>query len=147
MKWFLAFLLTNVVTFTYAAVVLYLHFSRLKFSKDVDTSGISFLQSWLTLLRVDVLVGSLFLFVSLCNALVTSFLLYHSYLVFSGVTTNETLKFEDIRQAIKDGELNLYQRSKRRFYLDVAGKPDPVSWQKLENVYDQGWELNFKKIL
>lgn len=150
MKWFLAFLGSNVITFTYASIVLFLHFVHIRDSQSTAvsrTAQISFIQAWLVLLRSDVLVGSLFLFVCICDLLVFSFLCYHSYLVFSGVTTNETLKFEDVRVAIATGDLELYSHGKDRFCLDVAGKSGSIPWSQLENVYDEGWIKNFQKTI
>lgn len=147
MKWFLAFLASNVVTFTYATIILYAHFRKLLQNVKEDDAATTFLQLWLSLLRTDVLVGSLFLFAGMCDILVTFFLVYHSYLVFSGVTTNETLKFEDIKQAIEARELDLYQRGPDQFYLDLAGKPGRVTWKELENIYDKGWKNNLRSIL
>lgn len=157
MKWFLAFLLANVVTFTYATITFYLLFAESKrqyqsqfydfpIPEDKPIVRLTGVQLWMYLLRRDVSVGSLFLFVTICDLLVTAFLLYHSYLVFSGVTTNETLKFEDIRLAIQDGQVDLYSSGDGRFYLDVAGKNNPVGWNQLENVYDQGWRKNLSNV-
>ncbi|CCG83078.1 DHHC zinc finger domain protein [Taphrina deformans PYCC 5710] len=152
MKWFLAFLSSNSITFTYASVVLYTHFEcllsqyktgALTLDSQHDASRVAV---WMALLRQDVLVGSLFLFVMLCDLMVSAFLIYHSYLVFSGVTTNETLKFEDIRQAIDAREIDLYSDGGGRFHIDIADQPDAVAFNLLENVYDEGWRTNFRRM-
>lgn len=153
MKWFLAFLCTNIITFTYASIVLFSHFRSLMImyqdgssSLDLDNNA-SRAAVCLALLRVDVLVGALFLFVMLCDLMVTAFLMYHSYLIFSGVTTNETLKFEDIREAIAAREIDLYSDGNGRFHINVADKSDAVAFNELENVYDEGWRTNVRKII
>lgn len=152
MKWFLAFLATNVITFTYASFTLFLLLRQVKI-RHVASSHTSHgtqergIQLWLTVLRKDVLVGSLFLFVALCNVLVVAFLLYHSYLVLSGVTTNETLKFEDIRVAIDAGEVTVYASTDSEgFYLDRPGKGQAVPLKDIDNVYDKGWKQNFVNV-
>ena len=147
MKWFLSFLLTNTITFSYATMTLSTIYLALRQEYLADSrSELSGIHLWLYLMRLDVLKGALFLFVALCNAMVSAFLLYHLYLVFSGVTTNETLKFEDIREAIRSGELAIYSRKDGKFILDLAGKPDEVPWNKLENVYDLDWKQNLTAI-
>lgn len=148
MKWFLGFLLANTVTFTYASITLHQHFLTLRSTvQSAQYGGGGGIHLWLYLFRIDVFLGALFLFVVLCDAMVTAFLVYHAYLVFSGVTTNETLKFADVKEAIHAGEVSLYADGQGKFVLGIAGGPDPIPWTDLENVYDCGWKTNFARVL
>ncbi len=141
MCYFLSFLCANSITFSYASATLFLFFKALRSDCTHDRTSTSSVQLWLIALRKLPWLGALFLFVSICNLLVSSFLIYHLYLVFCGLTTNESLKFEDIRYAINAGEMCLYNRGDR-FVLDHPGKGTEIGWNELENVYDKGWKRN-----
>ena len=145
MKWFLAFLLANVVTFTYATVTLYNVLSELRQTLMQRVLILTGLTAWTAAIKVDVWVGSLFVFAAICDVLVFSFLVYHAYLVFSGVTTNETLKFDDVKSALETNELAIY-RSASGYVLAVNNSTDSVALRDISNVYDKGWYQNFKHV-
>ena len=136
MKWFLAFLSTNCITFTYATLTLF-------FRLQPDQSSV---ENWLRSLRSDVWTGSLFLFVGMCDILVSAFLVYHVYLVYSGLTTNESLKFDDVRQCIQSGELAIYQRGSG-YMLEQKQGEKGLNLADIDNIYDFGLVGNFRALL
>lgn len=157
MKWFLAFLLSNVITFTYATVTLYRVLSSERVSlldhiASAKPGSLTHLktgqiQTWLQVLRLDVSVGSLFLFAAICDILVASFSLYHCYLVFSGVTTNESLKLEDVKSAIASGSLAIHRDAHGKHFLGKSDRPGAVSLEEAVNIYDRGWRQNLMDVL
>lgn len=138
MKWFLAFLVANMITFTYASMTLFTRLSRL--------SNMTFIERWLSSLREDAWVGALFIFASICDILVMAFLLYHCYLIFCGVTTNESLKFADVQAAIDSGDLRIYKRN-TGYKLEHASTEDGTALADIGNIYDRGWYQNLRDLL
>jgi palmitoyltransferase len=144
MRYFFAFLVCNIITFSYASLTM---LSRMRTQRRLSYRPLSILAT----LRLDPWVGSLALFASICDLLVIAFLVYHLYLIWSGLTTNETLKFEDIRGALDAGDLALIVHG-RQARLVRAGSSDATSGrhvklQDMENIYDAGWYNNLMAIL
>ncbi|ORY87127.1 DHHC palmitoyltransferase-domain-containing protein [Protomyces lactucae-debilis] len=142
MRFFLVFLISNIITFSYAFIVLV---QILLAKREVAKASLSVLAT----LRLDPALGSLALFSGICNLLVFVFLFYHLYLVWSGVTTNETLKFEDVRNALHDGEIALVVRERQAMLVkrEVVRKNEEITLRQLNNVYDAGWLANLSSVL
>lgn len=117
-------------------------------------------------------IGALWLFTIFCSILSVAFTLYQAYLVFSGTTTNETVKWQDIAYAIKHRDLLIYDglnddevdknsryyqhssgaRKQQIIFRDTEGNfSDPRSpfarpingLAEVDNIYDLGWKRNF----
>lgn len=52
---------------------------------------------------MDVRVGAVFLLMSMTAPLALAFLVYHTYLIWAGMTTNESAKWSDWKEDIADG--------------------------------------------
>lgn len=66
---------------------------------DWGTSATVF---WIVLVEKTEL-GAVFLLSTMCGFLAAAFTLYHTYLIWAGTTTNETSKWGDWKEDIKDG--------------------------------------------
>ncbi|KAK2811234.1 hypothetical protein FQN50_002331 [Emmonsiellopsis sp. PD_5] len=70
-------------------------------SKGIDWA--MYLQFWGLAITDDIFVGSIFLMALLTTPLPSAMFLYHVYLIWSGMTTNESSKWADWRDDIVDG--------------------------------------------
>jgi hypothetical protein len=61
------------------------------------------IDCWSWVLSVDVRVGAVTLLAALTAPMGWGFLAYHLYLLWAGTTTNETIKWSDVRADIRDG--------------------------------------------
>lgn len=89
--------------------------------KRVDLTGLWFLARWYRIITLEENkpTGCLFLLCILVFVLVLAFLIEHVRYVYLGMTTNETLKWEDIEYSITDGTLFYYAKTKQSESLDV----------------------------
>ena len=101
------------------------------------------------------LLLALGIFAALACSIVGSFLLYHLYLVWQGMTTNESFKWDDLKDTIKrDGKVQV-GRTREDAQLEakylIKGKPvterEVTNASELKNVYRRGgflaglWEV------
>jgi hypothetical protein len=63
----------------------------------------TFLQFWALAIADDIRIGAVFLLVMMTAPLALGFFSYHLYLVWAGMTTNETAKWDDWKEDIADG--------------------------------------------
>lgn len=81
-------------------------------------SWTTFLNIWFVVLAKDVRIGVVFLLVLMTAPLAIAFLVYHTYLVWAGMTTNESGKWSELKEDVADG---LVFRSTKR---DIHGEAD-----------------------
>lgn len=88
--------------------------------KRVDLTGLWFLARWYRIITLEENkpTGCLFLLCILVFVLVLAFLIEHVRYVYLGMTTNETLKWEDVEYSIKDGTLFYYAKKPPSGSLD-----------------------------
>jgi hypothetical protein len=105
---FLAFLLSTDLLLAVGTILSYGILNTMFERNGIDTSGLlGGWREWAAFIGVAVLeevyVGAVFLLCILCGILSFTFTTYHLYLVWAGTTTNETTKWADWRDDIKDG--------------------------------------------
>jgi len=107
------------------------------------------------------LIGMLHLICILIDCVICGFLLHHLYLIFRGYTTNEILKWKDVKDALQYNEivvLNTPWRNSR--IIDVASMDQEQledvirmsggackSLREVHNLYDRGWWVNFSSLV
>ncbi|KAJ5899451.1 hypothetical protein N7495_004195 [Penicillium taxi] len=94
------------------------------------------LQAWATYIAIwgdvissDPKIGSVTLLMLMTAPLAVAFLSYHTYLVWAGMTTNESAKWSDLKEDIFDGfvyKANRYQIDGPPPYFDLSDRPWPV---------------------
>lgn len=105
-RWFLLFLVT---TNFYLTLGTYLSWAAI--CRVAVNEGLSMVNlDWRTKVTIFGIVlvdqtylGAVFLLSSMCGILSYAFTGYHAYLVWAGTTTNETAKWADWKEDIKDG--------------------------------------------
>lgn len=107
-------------------------------SKGINWS--EYLDSWLWALTRDVRIGGVGLLAVLTAPLVWGFFLYHIYLIWAGMTTNESAKWADWRDDIADG---LVFRSDRR--ENITGPATNLSEDMTEPRV--GWPISSNQLL
>lgn len=80
-------------------------------------------------------IGAVFLLMLMTAPLAISFLAYHTYLIWAGVTTNESAKWSDWKDDVEDG---FVFKTKRSLIFD---RPLPM------DLYDQLWPVHTDQIL
>ncbi|RHZ48834.1 hypothetical protein Glove_541g22 [Diversispora epigaea] len=73
-------------------------------------SKVSYHQMALLLIHHESFLGILGIFIVLVGIVISVFLGYQFYLIFSGFTSNESLKWSDVEELIMDEELWVYDR-------------------------------------
>lgn len=107
-------------------------------SKGINWS--EYLDGWLWALTRDVRIGGVGLLAVLTAPLVWGFFLYHIYLIWAGMTTNESAKWADWRDDIADG---LVFRSDRR--ENITGPATNLSEDMTEPRV--GWPISSNQLL
>ncbi|KAM5471615.1 palmitoyltransferase swf1 [Microsporum ferrugineum] len=102
-----------------------------------------FLDLWLMALTDNLQIGAITLLSLLCAPLSSVMLLYHIYLIWSGMTTNESSKWGEWRDDIADGFAYIAQAKEVRPQLqDVSGvRDEDFTWPKRSDrtlVYTNG---------
>jgi len=112
----------------------------------------------------EVYVGAVFLLCVLCSLLGSTFTVYHLYLIWAGTTTNETGKWADWREDIRDGMIfradkdpDVNDDGQTNLYRVEGGRtedlPRGMLWTRVEglheitNAYDQGGWANFWDVI
>lgn len=82
-------------------------------------SWTTFINYWALAVADDIRIGAIFLLAAMTAPLAFGFLTYHIYLVWAGMTTNETAKWDDWKEDIAYGVIYKAKRS------EVYKKPKP----------------------
>lgn len=102
--------------------------------------------------------GALFLLCFLCDLLILGFLVHHLYLIYAGMTTNESAKWSDVADAIRNGEVFIFHLDEGPKVIGInpdgtSSEPIPralrhrvESLSEITNIYDHGAWQNFKDI-
>jgi hypothetical protein len=168
MRWFLAFLLaTNILL----VCGMYLSFGILTtvITRARINPTVLPWRGWMKVYGLAVLqevyIGAVFLICVLCGLLAAAFTGYHAYLIWAGTTTNETVKWSEWKDDIKDGLVFVADeedgtgkfRRQRIFRLEedegTEVLPRDTVWRRMEslaeieNVYDRGGWRNFLDII
>jgi len=87
-----------------------------------------YLQFWALAIAEDLRIGGVFLLAMLTTPLPSTFFLYHLYLIWSGMTTNESAKWADWRDDINDGLV--FKAKRTQIYgKPLGGNAEPdISW-------------------
>lgn len=84
-------------------------------------SWTTFLDIWSVVIATDPSVGVTFLLALMTAPLAMAFLVYHTYLVWTGMTTNESSKWSEVKEDVSDGLL--FKSTRSEIYGDSA-QPD-----------------------
>ncbi|OLL26897.1 Palmitoyltransferase swf1 [Neolecta irregularis DAH-3] len=117
-------------------------------------------------------LGALLILTGLLQLVVVGFLIFQLYLIYSGTTTNESMKWDDVKEAIKYKEIMIFEggpeeayafprediildlRQRRVVAIDEHGRASeqiPIGSsgrlvkhiRELVNIYDRGWKNNY----
>ncbi|KAJ5650632.1 uncharacterized protein N7484_004355 [Penicillium longicatenatum] len=84
---------------------------------------------WALVITADYKIGTVTLLMLMTAPLAAAFLIYHSYLVWAGTTTNESAKWSDLKDDVEDGFVFKAKRSQIENappYTDFGDEPWPV---------------------
>ncbi|OJJ45482.1 hypothetical protein ASPZODRAFT_153132 [Penicilliopsis zonata CBS 506.65] len=76
----------------------------------------TFFNIWALAIAADIRIGFVYLLAVMCIPLALAFLAYHTYLVWAGMTTNESAKWDDLKDDIADG--CVFRSTKKEIYGD-----------------------------
>jgi palmitoyltransferase len=62
-----------------------------------------FLNIWTAVISTDLRIGGVTLLMSMTAPLAMAFLVYHTYLIWAGMTTNESAKWSEWKEDVADG--------------------------------------------
>lgn len=88
-----------------------------------------YFQIWSLVITADSKIGTVTLLMLMTAPLAVAFLVYHTYLIWAGTTTNETSKWSDLKEDVEDGFVYKSNRSQIHNappYLDLNDRPWPV---------------------
>lgn len=95
----------------------------------------AWVNTWGIVIGADPKIGAVFLLMLMTAPLAISFLAYHTYLIWAGVTTNESAKWSDWKDDVEDG---IVFKTKRSLIFD---SPLPM------DLHDQLWPVHTDQIL
>ncbi|PYH45094.1 uncharacterized protein BP01DRAFT_296992 [Aspergillus saccharolyticus JOP 1030-1] len=75
---------------------------------------ITFFNIWAVVIAADVRIGATTLLMTMTAPLAGAFLVYHTYLIWAGMTTNESAKWSDWKEDVADGYV--YKSTKGEIY-------------------------------
>ncbi|KAJ5525534.1 hypothetical protein N7494_012184 [Penicillium frequentans] len=84
---------------------------------------------WALVITADYKIGTVTLLMLMTAPLAAAFLIYHSYLVWAGTTTNESAKWSDLKDDVEDGFVFKAKRTQIENappYTDFGDEPWPV---------------------
>ena len=92
-------------------------------------------HAWAWAISVDWQIGAVTLLCALCIPLAAGFLVYHVYLVWAGMTTNESSKWTDWKEDIADdvvfrAEMKTLRDTYTPLPEDVEPREEDVRWPK-----------------
>nr|XP_001394239.2 essential cytoplasmic protein Ctr86 [Aspergillus niger CBS 513.88] len=73
-----------------------------------------FCNIWAVVIAADIRIGAITLLMTMTAPLAAAFLVYHTYLIWAGMTTNESSKWSDWKEEVADGMA--YKSSKAEIY-------------------------------
>lgn len=121
-RYFLSLLLSLSVMLVYATYLGYLVLCQ-TLNQLVPSASDRWVmkQEWTTLFNIwcvvivtDVRIAMVFILTSMTAPLAMAFLVYHTYLIWAGMTTNETGKWGELKDDVADGLL--FRSTKREVY-------------------------------
>ncbi|PWY64090.1 hypothetical protein BO83DRAFT_411446 [Aspergillus eucalypticola CBS 122712] len=74
----------------------------------------AFCNIWAVVIAADIRIGAITLLMTMTAPLAAAFLVYHTYLIWAGMTTNESSKWSDWKEEVADGMA--YKSSKAEIY-------------------------------
>lgn len=86
----------------------------------------TFFNIWFVVLAADARVGVVFLLAVMTAPLALSFLVYHTYLIWAGMTTNESGKWSEVKDDVEDGFA--FRSTKREIYGTTSVGQSSSSW-------------------
>ncbi|KAJ8605027.1 hypothetical protein MRB53_041572 [Persea americana] len=130
-RYFLALLLSLTILLTYGAWLGYT-LMRPRLGVRKKTGIMSYFDVWGPVIQGDVRLGAVALLAGLCMPLPLGLFVYHVYLVWAGMTTNETNKWRILQEEMADGLVFKNARSKeqevhRRGTLDEPATDWPIA--------------------
>jgi hypothetical protein len=170
-RYFVFFLLSTDLLLAVGGVLSFGVLNTVLKREGIDSSALGWIE-WSRFMGLAVIdqayIGAVFLLCILCSILSGTFTFYHLYLIWAGTTTNETTKWSDWKDDIRDGivfraevdECKSWPRkSGQCLYRIEPGKTEDlprargVLWQRVEslvevdNIYDLGGLENFKGVI
>ncbi|ORY03982.1 zf-DHHC-domain-containing protein, partial [Basidiobolus meristosporus CBS 931.73] len=152
-RYFIAFLLSTAVTCIYATVII----AKILFGEitrqnllhiwywDAETKKpvqFTLFKALTMVINENVHLGALGIFAVLCAIIVSVFLLAHLYTLSDGTTTNESFKWEDIKEAVDEGRLFMKSQASTENEMSQVLHFDQVS-----NIYNEGRLKNLWKFI
>jgi palmitoyltransferase len=134
-KYFLSLLLAVSVLLIYGTLLGYsLLWQTLREIVPLDVqaamkSWSMYLHVWSIVITRDPKIGTVTLLMLMTAPLAVAFLAYHTYLIWAGMTTNESAKWSDWKEDVLDGFVFKAKRSEIRCappHVDLSGQPWPV---------------------
>lgn len=144
-RWFLAFVSTNVVLLVYGC---YVHANILHtvVSENFPKGTGWFVKRWgraIVSSPENRTAGMLMLLCGSLSMVATAFLCEHLKYIYQGVTTNETLKWEDVHHCMQDGTLYVYDSPNLEVRKAHHANNEPsIVLQRIENDAPGGYPYN-----
>ncbi|KAJ6161169.1 hypothetical protein N7470_004565 [Penicillium chermesinum] len=94
----------------------------------------TYFQVWSLVITADSKIGTVTLLMLLTAPLAVAFLVYHTYLIWAGTTTNESSKWSDLKEEVEDGFVYKAKRSQISNappYLDLNERPWPTQTDQI----------------
>lgn len=139
-RYFLSLLLALTVMLVYGSFLAYFLLCQTR-DQLVPTNMRGAMQNWATYFNVwgvvivtDGRIGTIFLLMLMTAPLSGAFLVYHTYIIWAGMTTNESSKWSEWKEDVEDGFIFKAQRSQiykgsRQIYEDYQTDPyDDPRW-------------------
>jgi palmitoyltransferase ZDHHC4 len=94
-----------------------------------------YFHAWAWAVAVEWRIGAVMMLAMMCVPLAGGFLAYHVYLIWAGMTTNESAKWSDWKEDIQDrvvfrAEMKKLRESFTPLPSDVEPREDEVNWPK-----------------
>ena len=86
----------------------------------------TFFNIWFVVLASDARVGVVFMLALMTAPLAMAFLAYNTYLIWAGMTTNETGKWSELKDDVADGYV--FKSTKREIYGTTSTDSSSSSW-------------------
>ncbi|KAJ5550074.1 Zinc finger DHHC-type palmitoyltransferase [Penicillium sp. DV-2018c] len=103
--------------------------------RETMQSWKGWINTWSVVVAAYPRIGGVFLLMLMTAPLAISFLAYHVYLIWAGVTTNESAKWSDLKEDVDDG---FVYKTNRSLIFDSRLATD---------FYDQSWPVYTDQIL
>ncbi|KAL4922278.1 hypothetical protein BDW62DRAFT_196964 [Aspergillus aurantiobrunneus] len=97
----------------------------------------TFLNIWAAAIASDTRIGGITMLMFMTAPLAAAFLVYHTYLIWAGMTTNESAKWSDWKDDVADGMAYKFIGVAKRGDSPLLDSPDTMS----------SWPVNSDQIL